>query len=643
MRCTMKSHRLRKAGPTSGESGQAMLFLLLVLGLVLLGAAAFSVDMGNIWFHKQSAQNAADAACVAGAMDMLVDATNGVASQGGFTPSTSNTYDCSTNSTISPCRYAGLNKYGGAATGGVVVSFPSTVSGVTSGEVPPAPACASPPCTSTPYIRVDVLDKVPTYFSGLLSGRSTQPVRAYAVCGTVLATAPIPILVLDPRSSDGTTLLIHGNPVITIAGGPQKSIQINGASSDAVKADGTKSKIDLSQGGPKGTGSDLGTWGGPTTALSPQFVPGSTGHWIAPATPIGDPFGQVCYPGQIANCGPINGISAPAKPGAPVVPADEKATRFPASPCLSIPCSVGYKDHGCPELAATRTGTGANKCKLYTPGLYDSTTGFPSGISVGPGGSSTGITALFDPGLYYVVGGLALNSNSTVRPGTGTGDGSGGVVFYFKGSGTVTVAADSGSKVKDPFNTEKGPHDMAGNVYPDDATHTNKTFVNLGVRCAAGSKVPDNLTGGAGSPGVEIGIDPSTGAQTGANLLLGACSGYYGDPLGGTEAGGAQRSFLFFQDRSATGVNPNWGGNGQFLLAGTMYFHSCNSSATGVDCKTTTPYYTDFLTLGGTSGSGTYVLGDVVTDKLELGGTSALTMDLNSNVAFSILKATLLR
>ena len=87
----------------------------------------------------------------------------------------------------------------------------------------------------------------------------------------------------------------------------------------------------------------------------------------------------------------------------------------------------------------------------------------------------------------------------------------------------------------------------------------------------------------------------------------------------------------------------NWGGNGQFLLAGTMYFHSCNSSATGVDCKTATPYYTDFLTLGGTSGSGTYVLGNVVTDKLELGGTSALTMDLNSNVAFSILKATLLR
>jgi hypothetical protein len=104
-----------------------------------------------------------------------------------------------------------------------------------------------------------------------------------------------------------------------------------------------------------------------------------------------------------------------------------------------------------------------------------------------------------------------------------------------------------------------------------------------------------------------------------------------------------QRSFLFFQDRSATGANPNWGGGGQFLIAGTMYFHSCNSSGTGVNCKTATPYYSDLLLLEGNSGSGTYVLGDTVVDKLKLGGSSGFTMDLNANVAFSILKATLLR
>jgi len=45
----------------------------------------------------------------------------------------------------------------------------------------------------------------------------------------------------------------------------------------------------------------------------------------------------------------------------------------------------------------------------------------------------------------------------------------------------------------------------------------------------------------------------------------------------------------------------------------------------------------------GNSGSGTYVLGDIVVDNLTLGGTSGITMDLNPAQAAGILKATLLR
>jgi len=277
---------------------------------------------------------------------------------------------------------------------------------------------------------------------------------------------------------------------------------------------------------------------------------------------------------------------------------------------------------------------------LYTPGLYDSTTGFASGISVGPGGGSTGVTALFDPGLYYVAGGLALKSNSTVRPGTGSGDGSGGVVIYFSGSGTISVAADSGSKVKDPFNTMTGPHTRLGVAYPNDATHTNVTYT-LGVRCTAASTVPANLQG-TGGAGVDIGTD-SSGNPTGANLLLGACTGYYGDPVGTLDPLGEQRGFLLFQDRSAKNVTPQWGGGGQFLLAGTMYFHSCNSSGTGVSCGAAGTYFTDQLTLEGNAGSGTYVLGDIIVDNMILKGTSGVTMDLNPNAAYSVLKATLLQ
>jgi hypothetical protein len=106
---------------------------------------------------------------------------------------------------------------------------------------------------------------------------------------------------------------------------------------------------------------------------------------------------------------------------------------------------------------------------------------------------------------------------------------------------------------------------------------------------------------------------------------------------------GEQRQFLFFQDRSATNVNPNWGGGGQFLLAGTMYFHSCNASGTGVNCGAAGTYWNNTFTLQGNSGSGTFVLGEIVTDNLILGGTSGVTMDLNPNSAYPTLKATLIQ
>ena len=41
----------------SSESGQALVFLVLALALVFLGAGALSVDMSNLWFHRQAAQN----------------------------------------------------------------------------------------------------------------------------------------------------------------------------------------------------------------------------------------------------------------------------------------------------------------------------------------------------------------------------------------------------------------------------------------------------------------------------------------------------------------------------------------------------------------------------------------------------------
>src|ERR1700688_2119931 len=91
----------------AGESGQSIVFVLLVMGIFLLGALCFAFDLSNMWFHRQAAQSAADAACAAGAMDMLVDAQGSPSGKQGFTLGTN--YSCTTASTDSICSYAAKN------------------------------------------------------------------------------------------------------------------------------------------------------------------------------------------------------------------------------------------------------------------------------------------------------------------------------------------------------------------------------------------------------------------------------------------------------------------------------------------------------------------------------------------------------
>src|SRR5665213_2010152 len=86
----MKETRMNR----SGESGQASILLIIMLSTFLLGSLAFSVDFGNLWFRRQAAQTAADAACQAAAMDMLYIARGNTLSNMGFTPGTNS--DCTT-------------------------------------------------------------------------------------------------------------------------------------------------------------------------------------------------------------------------------------------------------------------------------------------------------------------------------------------------------------------------------------------------------------------------------------------------------------------------------------------------------------------------------------------------------------------
>jgi hypothetical protein len=185
-------------------------------------------------------------------------------------------------------------------------------------------------------------------------------------------------------------------------------------------------------------------------------------------------------------------------------------------------------------------------------------------------------------------------------------------MFYLT-NGSVNVNNNSGTKCATPFVT---------------AGYASTSTLQYGVKCTATSQItPPNL------------LPPTL---TG-NVMLAPCFGTYGDPLGALDPIGVQRGILLFQDRASLSANPSWGGGGSFLLAGTMYFHSCNASGTGSPCGAAGTYYNDIFTLQGGSGSTTYVLGDIVADNIALGGNSAITMDLNPTKAFTILKASLLQ
>src|SRR3989442_1069020 len=227
----MKPNTFRSRSKRRPESGQVMLFVLLGLGLFLIGAMAFAIDMSNLWFNRQGAQTAADAACTAGAMDMLVDYTNGTTGQGGFTVSGSPTaVDCSTSQTPAPCQYATLNGFNSAISQSTANSgtLGNNVTFQVSSTAPPGlPPASIPPSTvaANAFLSVKITDNIPTFFAGLLSGATRQNVGATAVCGVIQATSPIPILVLHPTLQQAFS--VQGNPNISIVGGPSKSIQVN--------------------------------------------------------------------------------------------------------------------------------------------------------------------------------------------------------------------------------------------------------------------------------------------------------------------------------------------------------------------------------------------------------------------------------
>src|SRR5216684_3307914 len=147
----------------ASQRGQTFLMIAIFITFFLLAVMGLATDYGQVWAHRQIAQAAADAACEAGAADLFLVGTDPTAAADfpllsfSWIGSSGSTFNCSSNASSPPCRYAALNGYSGA---NVKVSFPTSLPGV-----PAIPAGFG--TITTPYIRVDISDPVPMFFTKL--------------------------------------------------------------------------------------------------------------------------------------------------------------------------------------------------------------------------------------------------------------------------------------------------------------------------------------------------------------------------------------------------------------------------------------------------------------------------------------------
>ena len=346
------------------EEGQAVIVVALAMSIFLIGAVGLGVDGSHMYAQRQMAQTAADAGAQAGILSIF-DGTNG---SGTAKFSTGSSFTCTTTDARTPCAYVAKNGFGSSTDDTVTVDFPDSTA---------APGVTLSGSDPTNLIRVTVQRSVNTTLMRLL-GPSTSTVKATAMAAIVNVVAPVPILVTHPTLTD--SLATNGGVLVTICGGPNRSIQVNSNATEAISTKGSGT-INLSKAGPPdpgdcstGTGADFGTFGGPG---SPPFIyqGGTSGHYLQPASPIQDPLADVSAPPKPTNTGKMGTYEA-----------------------------LAPNTNGCPASPK-------KPCQLYYPGLY-----------VG-GIDGKNSTPVFKPGIYYIQnGGMLCAANCDMYMATGFTD-----------------------------------------------------------------------------------------------------------------------------------------------------------------------------------------------------------------------------
>jgi len=541
----------RATKEAGGEQGQAAVSLVLILGLFAFAMMGFAVDLTNMWFHRQAERSAADAACEAGAMDMLAGQSGMSTTGQNFTVGTAS--NCVEQPTATMCTYANANGYNGtglsasAASNGVSWTFPSTVTNVQT-------------ATGNSYMKVSISENVRTYFMSLVTATKYQTLNASCTCGVVQVKAAAPMVVLHPTMSG--SFYYSGGGELDIYGGPQRGLQVNSSSATAVQWLAS-AVINLSQGGPNATGSDVAIVGGPSTIPnnggSSGYSGGTTGAWKTSVLAVSDPYGSVAVPASVKLVTPSGGTAG---------------------------TWVGYGVDGCPDHnSPAYAGNGvATNCHEFSPGYY------PSGL-VMPNNYST---VIFKPGIYYLNGSLTVSGSTTLRVAKPSGyQQTDGVMFYFL-TGSLNFSGCTGC--------------LAGNI--DNVPTTD-------------------LTCDGSAPLSSLGM----GTSIGGNVLWGQCAtnGTYWDTGADTtdsRGNPGARGLLVFQDHADT-TQPAFTGSGQLSFSGGLYFHSTT--------------YGDLLSLNGGTSSGTYVLGEIVTDQVQLTGSGKIKLALNPVATTNMAKIAILQ
>lgn len=384
--------------------GQAIILLLLALGIFLLGAIGFAMESSLYYTNRQMSQAASDAAAQA-AMTSVFARTNVDTNAFGDAPFTCDTAAADPRT---PCHFARQHGFGlVGSSDSIVVEFPTSIPGV--GDL----------SNDTPAM-VSVTISRP-FTTGLLQfiGASATTVRTRAVAAILIELSPVPILIMHP--DDDEAFEIDGGPSITICGGPPRSIQVNSvnnASFDVSGGGSGSNLIDLSGAGPgstlptacDGSGGEFGNHGGPFNFS---------------ATSNGYPGGTILPTDGYIKTLPIDDPLAIPMPNDPVPPGAPITAPHP------VPGGGVGAANGC------QRPIGLN-CTMYYPGEYN-------GLTI------KNDMALFQPGLYYMAGGgFHIDANGIahmapcVTPATGFGCGM--MVYNDPGNANddITFASNAG-------------------------------------------------------------------------------------------------------------------------------------------------------------------------------------------------------